>query len=86
MLKKALSDFRFVAALSAVIHICLIAYGHWQDTHRKVSTRLCREHALLLVRVKYTDIDYMVYTDAARAVYRGGSPFERHTYRYTPLL
>jgi phosphatidylinositol glycan class M len=59
------------AAFSALIHAALIMYGEWQDKH---------------MRVAYTDIDYWVYSDAAAHVYNGRSAFDRHTYRYTPLL
>jgi phosphatidylinositol glycan class M len=37
-------------------------------------------------RVKYTDIDYNIITDGAAEMLSGGTPFDRATFRYTPLL
>ncbi|KXS21651.1 glycosyltransferase family 50 protein [Gonapodya prolifera JEL478] len=83
-----------VFALATALRLILIVYGEWQDRN---------------FVVKYTDIDYEVFTDAASAIVTDsnlasfgihgsetnlnpegkgslGSPYERRTYRYTPLL
>lgn len=57
--------------ISAAVRLLLLLWGEAQDR---------------LLSVKYTDIDYVVFTDAARFVAQGGSPFDRSTYRYSPLL
>lgn len=36
--------------------------------------------------VLYTDVDYEVVTDGARLILENNSPFQRHTFRYSPLL
>lgn len=56
---------------AAILRIALICYGEWQDA---------------AMDVKFTDVDYWVFTDAAAAMAAGASPFDRATYRYTPLL
>jgi GPI mannosyltransferase 1 subunit M len=57
--------------VSGVLRAVLIAYGEWHDGH---------------LPVPYTDIDYGVYGDAARLVSDGRSPYDRPTYRYSPVL
>ena len=57
--------------LGLLVRGALLLYGQHQDAHSSL---------------QYTDVDYHVITDAAGSVSRGGSPFDRATYRYTPFL
>lgn len=81
------TSFSSLCALGFALRLAFVAYGVHHDA----------SHAL-----KYTDIDYNVFSDATRFLLRPapdnqaagplgqhlllGSPFTRETYRYTPLL
>jgi len=69
--RRLLMDIRVHHVVGLVVRLALVAFGCHQDHHGEVP---------------YTDVDYHVVTDGASRVWAGGSPFTRHTYRYTPLL
>ncbi|KAL1292151.1 GPI mannosyltransferase 1 isoform X2 [Arachis ipaensis] len=64
-------DFTSLLLFSAIFRVILIIYGEWQDAHMEVN---------------YTDVDYLVFSDAASLMASGDSPYKRTTYRYSPLL
>ncbi|KKY17981.1 putative gpi mannosyltransferase [Phaeomoniella chlamydospora] len=69
--KSLLTSASSLFAAAISLRVVLLVYGLYQDVHSPL---------------KYTDVDYFVFTDAARYLSRGQSPYMRATYRYTPLL
>ncbi|KAI9650523.1 GPI mannosyltransferase 1 [Ciborinia camelliae] len=57
--------------LATLLRIILFFYGLYQDAYSPL---------------KYTDIDYQVFTSASAYTSQSLSPYTRETYRYTPLL
>lgn len=64
-------EFRRLVIAGLLIRLLLLVYAAFHDSY---------------FRVKYTDIDYMIIVDGAKEMIGGGSPFDRTTFRYTPLL
>ena len=62
-----------ITAAALALRFALVAVASIIDAYKPLGLR-------------YTDVDYDVLKDGARAMYNGGSPFQRATYRYSPLV
>ncbi|KIY74112.1 glycosyltransferase family 50 protein [Cylindrobasidium torrendii FP15055 ss-10] len=84
---KDIWHLSYILSAAVLLRVGLILYSEWHDAHSVV---------------KYTDVDYRVFTDAVRYLlhpepgnraqgplghrWNIGNPYTRETYRYTPLL
>ncbi|KAH9507744.1 hypothetical protein Btru_053621 [Bulinus truncatus] len=68
---RFVSTMKTLLGVSVLGRVGLMLYGAWQDAH---------------MVVKFTDVDYYVFNDAAEFIVQGDTPYKRATYRYTPLL
>lgn len=57
--------------IAYLLRLAFICYGTYHDK---------------LMEVKYTDVDYTVFTEAAEYITNAESPYLKDTYKYTPLL
>lgn len=64
-------SYKYHLLIALIVRIILVIYSQIHDE---------------LSEVPYTDVDYKVFTDASRHILNNNSPFDRHTYRYTPLI
>ena len=66
------NEARKIFVVALCIRIIVTIVGCWLDTQ--------------LEGIQYTDIDYHVFSDAARLISEGASPYERSTFRYPPVI
>ena len=64
-----------ISLIGLIIRLLLILYSIYFDAIAKRDGN-----------PTYTDIDYVVVTDAAKLIADNQSPYNRQTYRYTPIL
>ena len=62
-----------ITAAALALRFALVAVAALVDAYKPLGLR-------------YTDVDYDVLKDGARYMAEGGSPFQRATYRYSPLV
>lgn len=65
-------NFYYHTVFAFFIRISMIIFSQWYDNDD--------------IGVHYTDVDYKVFTDSAKHMLEGDSPYMRPTYRYTPLI
>ncbi|VDM25852.1 unnamed protein product [Hydatigera taeniaeformis] len=67
---------KYLLSGAVVLRLGLFVFSLWQDATRWPDGQL-----------RFTDVDYDVFTDAAKAMAMGANIYEtRPTYRYSPLI